>query len=71
MKLGIYKHVKTANLYKVIGISKLVTNPKQNYVVYQQLYESVLKGEETKLPYGSLWIREIDDFKKKFVFDEI
>ena|SRR5437868_7010416 len=67
MLLGIFKHLKTHHLYDVIGIGKLKTQPEIPYIVYKQLYESVLKGTNIHLPYGSFWFREPEEFKQKFI----
>lgn len=79
VELGIYKHLKTSKLYKVVSFGRLVENPTKNYVIYEQLYESQLrypkdqnsenqdnKNQVVELPYGSTWMRELDDFTNKF-----
>ncbi|MCL4361024.1 DUF1653 domain-containing protein [Candidatus Dependentiae bacterium] len=53
---GIYQHYK-GNNYKVICVAKLEENPYQEYVVYQQLYESKIRGSEKLLPAGTCWMR--------------
>jgi hypothetical protein len=63
---GVYKHLRTSNLYFVDGFVRDVTNPNKISVVYTQLYESKLNGTDIKLPHGSMWIRNIDDFQNKF-----
>lgn len=63
---GIYRHIRTDQLYFVEGVARDVTNPSNVVVVYSQQYESVLRGTNTKLPVGSIWIRDFSDFKKKF-----
>lgn len=52
IKLGIYKHFKTGNLYKVIGVAKH-SETLEDCVVYEALYEN----EKSKL-----WIRPISMF---------
>jgi hypothetical protein len=64
--LGMYKHIRTQKLYNVIKIAQSVVIPNQQFMVYEQLYESVLRETGTKLPIGSVWIRESEDFKAKF-----
>lgn len=59
---GIYKHMKTGNLYKIIGNGRLVTNPNEEVVVYKQLYKSNLKGTDIELPKYSIWVRSLEDF---------
>ena len=70
LKLGIYKHFKTGNLYRVIGIAKHSEN-LEDFVVYEALY----KNEKSKL-----WIRPLSMFTEevdvngikspRFVFQE-
>lgn len=54
---GIYRHYKTGNRYEVIGVSRYSEDPEQEFVVYKQLYESVLRPGDKMLPYGTLWHR--------------
>ncbi len=61
-----FKHLKTGNLYELVGIARSVKNPNRGHVVYKQLYESKLRNTEEVLPIGSLWIRKEKDFNKKF-----
>jgi len=68
MELGIYKHIRTQNLYNVIRIGRRVENPTKQVVIYEQLYESKLREENIDLPKGSTWDRDLDDFKAKFVY---
>lgn len=66
---NIYQHLKTKNLYSVVGIGRRVETPDQEVVIYQQLYPSTLKGSNPVkvLPEGYLWVREYQDFSSKFV----
>jgi hypothetical protein len=63
---GLYQHLRTKNLYFVDGLARNVDNPNKLTVVYTQLYDSDLKGTDIKLPTGSMWLRDIDDFQNKF-----
>jgi hypothetical protein len=47
MKLGKYKHSKTGNFYKVIGIAKH-SETLEDLVVYECLYDN---------PKSKLWVR--------------
>ncbi len=70
---GMYRHTKTGNLYKVVGLGRSVENPNKQVVIYEQQYESRLRDTDTRLPYGSVWTRSLEDFNsyeggiKKFV----
>jgi hypothetical protein len=70
MKLGIYRHWKTNNLYRVVSIGRSVTNPGQRLVIYKQLYDSKLRDTNIELPHGSVWVRDLNDFTPKFTFIE-
>ena len=63
---AVYKHIASQKLYRVIGTGRSVANPQEKMVMYKQLYDSKLRDTGEKLPYGSLWIREENDFNKKF-----
>jgi hypothetical protein len=62
---GLYKHTTSGKLYNVIGVGRNVRNPHKQIVIYEQLYDSTLANTKTKLPYGSLWTRDLDDFTAK------
>lgn len=64
---GIYQHLVNGKLYQVTGFVRCVINPNQEKVLYKQLYQSKLNGTNTILPIGTNWIRDIDDFNKKFL----
>lgn len=51
---GLYKH-NSGRLYNVIGTGRSVNSPTKLVVVYEQLYESNLRGTDILLPRGSLW----------------
>jgi hypothetical protein len=50
---GLYVHMRTRKLYNVIGTGRLTNKPEQQVIIYEQLYTS-------------LWIRDLDEFNKKF-----
>lgn len=62
----IFTHIKTGNLYKVLGSARCVKNPKKTKIIYEQLYESTLRGSSEVLPAGTMWMRTPHDFQKKF-----
>lgn len=51
---GIYKHIKTGNLYKVITVA-MHSETLEDMVIYQALYKN-LKSE--------FWARPIDNFQQ-------
>lgn len=55
IKIGIYKHFKTGNLYKVIGVAKH-SETLEDFVVYEALYQN----EKSKL-----WIRPLSMFTEE------
>jgi hypothetical protein len=63
---GLYQHLRTQKYYFVEGFARDVTNPNKLSVVYTQLYDSNLKGTDIRLPIGSMWLRNVDDFQTKF-----
>jgi hypothetical protein len=62
----IFTHIKTGNLYKVLGVARCVENPKETKIIYAQLQVSTLRGTGKVLPPGTMWMRNRHDFKKKF-----
>lgn len=62
----IFTHIKTGNLYRLVGTAKCVKNPKKTKIIYEQIYESTLRDTTEKLPIGTLWMRSPQDFNKKF-----
>ena len=68
---AIYRHLASGRLYRVKGIARPITAPRYPTVVYEQLYDGELKGVgdtgEVKLPRGTLWTREVNDFNEKFM----
>jgi hypothetical protein len=60
---GIYEHFRGGGKrYQVIGTARFSEDPHKEFVIYQQLYESRLMPEGTKLPSGTLWARPIEMF---------
>lgn len=55
MKLGKYRHSKTGNYYRVIGIAKH-SETLEDLVVYECLYEN---------PKSKLWVRPMKMFLEK------
>ncbi|MEN9524326.1 MAG: hypothetical protein RL536_395 [Candidatus Parcubacteria bacterium] len=55
MKPGIYKHSKTANLYKVHFVASHSENPTEQFVVYECLYEN---------PKSKFWVRPAKMFSE-------
>ena len=64
---GLYRHKPSGKLYNVLGTGRSVDNPAISIVIYQQQYESILRGTDIILPEGSLWTRSLEDFTNKFV----
>ena len=54
MKIGLYKHVKTSNLYRVFETGKMKVNDEWMPCVF---YKRA----------GMVFARELNDFKNKFV----
>jgi hypothetical protein len=54
MKIGIYKHSKTGNLYKVHFVAKH-TETKEDLVVYESLYENNM---------SKYWVRPANMFEE-------
>lgn len=59
---GIYQHSRSGNRYEVLGSARFSEDPNKEFVVYKQLYESQIRGSDTKLPVGSLWVRPKEMF---------
>lgn len=53
----IYRHFKGVDkLYEIIAIANNCENPKENFVIYKQLYDT------KEFPKGSIWSRSLEDF---------
>jgi hypothetical protein len=57
IKLGIYKHYKTGNLYRVIGIGKH-SETLEDLIFYEALYENEV---------SKLWARPLAMFAEEIV----
>jgi hypothetical protein len=57
IKLGIYKHYKTGNLYRVIGVGKH-SETLEDLVFYEALYENEI---------SKLWSRPLAMFAEEIV----
>ncbi len=57
--LGKYRHSKTGNFYRVLGVAKN-SETLEDFVVYECLYDN---------PRSKLWIRPKDMFMEKVVID--
>ena len=67
------RHLRTNQLYKIIGEGRDVVNPQRQVVIYAQVGTTRLRGVEgggqgvdTKLPPGSIWIQDKTEFERKF-----
>ena len=63
---GLYRHIRTGKTYFAEGTARHVSNPNKLSVVYCQKYEGKLDETDTKLPVGTMWIRDTYDFSTKF-----
>lgn len=61
---------KSGSVYKLITLARCANNPKQYHVVYASTKRSTLRGkqknERETLPAGTCWVRDSDDFFRKF-----
>lgn len=53
-------------MYRITAVARSVSNPTVKYVVYQQLKASKLRSGAEPLPAGTQWIREREEFLRKF-----
>lgn len=62
------QHVKSGRWYLVVGTAaRSVEQPQNVLIVYRQLYQSRLRGgKELVLPFGSVWVRDRNDFERSF-----
>jgi hypothetical protein len=67
---GIYRHTSSGKFYQVLGMARKLEDPHRFVVVYKQLYDSVLRGTSVELSYGSWWVRDVKEFKSKFILME-
>lgn len=61
MKIGIYKHYRTGNHYRVIGVGKH-SETLDDLVFYEALYENSL---------SKLWVRPIEMFEEKVITPDV
>lgn len=61
MKIGIYKHAKTGNLYRVLGLAKH-SETLEDLVVYEALYKNEL---------SKLWVRPIIMFEEEVLINGV
>ena len=63
-------HLRTQEPYRIIAEGRDYADPSRKVVIYEQLYDSVLRdvpGESgTRLPRGTVWVRDRADFCAKF-----
>jgi hypothetical protein len=63
----IYRHIASGKFYKFLGYGRHVEVPSTSpWIIYKQLYASELRGTGIKLPYGSIWMRDPEEFSRKF-----
>jgi hypothetical protein len=55
MKIGIYKHYRTGNHYRVIGVGKH-SETLEDFVFYEALYDN---------PVSKLWARPLEMFNEE------
>jgi len=69
------RHLRTNQLYKIIGEGRDVVNPHRQVIIYAQFDTTRLRGArvegggqrvDTELPPGSIWIRDKAEFDRKF-----
>ena len=63
---GLYKHIRTGQLYFADGLALSHSDPSTRFVVYSQKYEGKLRETGVKLPVGSMWIQPYEEFVEKF-----
>jgi len=75
---GIWRHIRSKQTYKVIGIGnsicnnicKDVVNPYtvcSEVVIYKQLYKSHLKNGQFTILHDHMFVRPTDDFLYNFI----
>lgn len=65
-----YRHIKSGRLYRVRGLARNASNPFQVSVMYEQQEDTVIRGTKIVLAKGTLWYRDLVDFKQKFIPDK-
>lgn len=62
---GLYRHLRSGNLYFAEGLAMHSKNSEKMFVVYCQKFEDTMGGS-INLPVGTMWVRDVDDFKSNF-----
>jgi hypothetical protein len=56
-QMSLFTHIKTGNLYQLVGMARCHKNPLRTKVVYKQMFAS-----HSKAPYGYVRIRNSRQF---------
>lgn len=61
------QHVRTGNYYRVRALNALdVENPARKLAVYEQTSATTDRDTGHLIPAGTLWVREMTQFRRKF-----
>lgn len=63
---GLWRHVKTGQIFYVEGLSRSAQQPYIQRVIYTQTFTNNLRNTDIKLNEGQLWDCDYRDFLKKF-----
>jgi len=56
---GLYRHLNSGKVYKVIGVGRRVEVPHKQVLIYENFYDHASYDIDTCK--GQLWVRDVDD----------
>lgn len=63
---GLYRHVRTRNLYRVVGSALSAEDLTVKRVIYKQVEKSLSRDGKTSIVRGTMWSREEHSFLETF-----
>jgi hypothetical protein len=69
LRPGIYQHLSSQKLYRVIGCGREVCSVFEGKVIYQSMETSYLRESNLWLPRKTIWIRPLEEFIQKFKYE--
>lgn len=62
----LFRHLASGRLYRFVGSARDAECPTRKVVLYAQTSASMLRHTRVVLPRGTMWVRDVQDFRSKF-----